>query len=539
MNLVQFALDLKDNLTAPLQRASSSVSDFVAKFKGAQEETKKGSSSMGGALGGLARMAAGAFAIGAVVSFGKSIISAGADMEATRVRYEVFTGSAKAAGEAIDVVAKLATKTPFAKTELLEYGQQLLGAGLTTDEMGKKLTTLGNISSATGKNLGELTSLYVKNRGNGKIQGEDLNQLADAKIPLQDFAKQLGTNVQGLRKLGEQGKLSFGDLDKYFESLGGTQGKWGDLNGKMSNTLTGKWSNLQDTIAQMMSDAGEGQVPFLSTMLDKLNEVLSWVQTNKAKFGAIFEPLRIAVQPVIDSISQVWESMGVGADVGKTLEGVFNGIGGAVQLVSPIIQSVSEVLGSFYSNFARIFLAFKEFAATNQTFQTIMLKTYNVIKIIFKGIADIAKGVFGGIADTIQSILKGDIKGIAAGLGKIAFTPGEVLANKDTYKAWDDKAPSFTNFFQKKDEAAAGAAAGGKGAAGAGTKSSTDTKLSTKIGDVAGTKLTTITIKIDKLVGVETQHVSSMREANSMASKSLKEELLTAINDVSILANQN
>jgi tape measure domain-containing protein len=535
---VAYALQLKDQISGALASAQAAVARFEAKLSGVQRQADKTSSG----LGKLGLAASAAFGAYKILEFGKALVTAGADMEATRLRYEVFTGSAKKAGEAIDVVAKLATKTPFAKTELLEYGQQLLGAGLSTDQMGQKLTTLGNISSATGKNLGELTSLYVKNRGNGIIQGEDLNQLADAKIPLQDFAKLLGTNVQGLRKMASQGKVSFADLDAYFEKLGGTQGKWGKLNERMSNTLVGKWSNLKDTIGQMMSDNGEATVPFAKTLLDKANEVLQWVQTNKAKFAQIFEPLQKAVQPLIDSFRRVTESMGYTGTVSDMLEKVFNRVGYAVQVMSPFIEVAAMVFGKVYEAVSNVINIFVKYFQTNKEAQANVLGLYNTFKTAFSLIGDVAGKVLGGIVKAIDGIINRDWSKLGRGLKEIVASPFEAATNKDNYH-FNDKAPVFKDFFGDKGksatDAARAAAAGAKNALGTSAATGKDKGIKTKVGDVSGSKPTNVYVTIQKLTGVETLHTVNLKETTADIQKLVTELLLAGITDFSLLAGKN
>jgi tape measure domain-containing protein len=540
-NIVQFALNLTNNVSGPLRQASASVSNFVAQFQRAQQSTASASSSMGSSLSGLAGLAARAFSVAAIIGFGKEIISLGANMEQTRVRYEVFTGSAQKASEAIALVSKLATQTPFGKSELLEYGQKLIGAGLATDQMGQKLKTLGNISSATGKNLGELTSLYIKNKNSGIIQGEDLNQLSDAGISLKDFAKQLGTDVMGLKKLGSQGKVTFGDLDKYFESLGGTQGKWGNLNEKMSNTLAGKWSNLKDTLEQMFTDQGEEALPGLKALLDGANKVLGWVQENKANIGRLFEPLQKAIQPLLDGLMKLYGSLGVTGGITENLEKAFNAVGYAIQLISPFVEIAATAMGKLYEAVGKIISVFVEWVKKNDEVKGRALLLYNIFKTVFGAIGEIAGKVFGGIATTIDGILNKDFSKIGQGLASIVFAPSDTLANPDTYKSLGDKAPAFTDYFAKKTAESAAAATAGKSPTGTGgaKKAGDSTKLTTKIGDVAGTKLTNLNVKIERLIGVENQYNTTMKDAIRGAGEELKKTLLTALNDVSLTASQN
>ena len=69
--------------------------------------------------------------------------------------------------------------------------------------------------------------------------------------------------------------------------------------------------------------------------------------------------------------------------------------------------------------------------------------------------------------------------------------------------------------------------------------STKDKALSTKVGDVAGTKPVTIYLTIQKLTGIETVHTTTLKEATSDMRKVVSEMLLAAITDTSLLAQTN
>jgi hypothetical protein len=84
------------------------------------------------------------------------------------------------------------------------------------------------------------------------------------------------------------------------------------------------------------------------------------------------------------------------------------------------------------------------------------------------------------------------------------------------------------------------AAKGAKDAlGGAAGKSDKDSKLSTKVGDVSGTKPTSINVTIQKLTGIETLHTTTFKEGTKDMERMVKELLLGALGDVQIMAGQN
>jgi tape measure domain-containing protein len=239
--VVEYVLSLKDKFSGTLNNANNSVNRLEGKLKSVQ----KTSNETGSILGKLGASLTIAGAIAATVALSTSIVKAGADMEQTRVQFETFTGSAEKGNAVIAKLQDFSLATPFDDSQVIKAGRSLLAFGVGQDDVIDKLTKIGNISSATGKDFNELTTIYGKAKTAGTLYAEDINQLVEAGVPIIDeFAKQLNTPTSAVKKLASQGKISFGMLEKGFANLGGKAGKWGALMDKQSKTLAGRWSSL-------------------------------------------------------------------------------------------------------------------------------------------------------------------------------------------------------------------------------------------------------------------------------------------------------
>jgi tape measure domain-containing protein len=541
MNAVQYVLQLVNNISAPLAQAQNSVNQFQQRIQSAQSST----SGLGGSLGKLGGLVAGAFSIYAIAGFGKQIVEAGANMEQTRVQFETFTGSAKKGNKVIAELQKFSLATPFDDEQVLKAGKSLLAFGVGTDELQEKLTQIGNISSATGKDFNELTTIYGKAKTAGTLYAEDINQLVEAGIPIIDeFAKQLGVPTSQVKKMASEGKISFGMLEKGFDNLGGASGKWGALMDKQSKTVAGRWSSLVGFAQNLASSLGEATLPFIGGLVDKGSEMLAWVKANKDKLGEMFSPLTNAIQPLFDSFKRIQESLGITGDAGGMLQTVMEYVGYAIQLISPVIEIAATALGKMYEAVAKVVKVFWSYLQTNKEAQTNLVTFYNVFKTVFGAIGEIAGKIFGGIATTIDGILNKDFSKIGKGLSDIVFSGSDVVFNKKTWDGLNDKAPDLKNYFATGPETAATeaqkAAEKGKGSKGAASAATGKGKeLKTKVGEVTGSKPTSIHITIQKLIGVETQHNTTMKEAIRNAGEALKMELVAAVSDVSLLVSKN
>ena len=535
MKVFEYILSLKDKLSVGINNASNAVD----KLEGKVGKTN-------GTIGKLAAAAGGLFAVTKVFEFAKDIVLAGANMEQTRVQFETFTGSAKKGNEVIAQLQNFSLATPFDDEQVLKAGKSLLAFGVGTDELQSKLTQIGNISSATGKDFNELTTIYGKAKTAGTLYAEDINQLVEAGVPIiGEFAKQLGVPTSQVKKLASQGKISFDMLEKGFDSLGGKTGKWGALMDKQSKTLAGRWSSVVGTVQNLMSSLGEGQIPFIGIIVDKMAEVLMWVKNNKEKLAQLFIPLQDAVQPLFTALGKVYDSLGLTGSAGDVLNKVFEYVGYTIQLISPFIQTAATIIGKLYESVAKVITVFVEWIKKNKELQTNVIVMYNVLKTAFGAIGDIAGKVFGGIATVIDGIINKDFSKIGKGLKDIVVTPLEVAFNKDTYKDLNDKAPKLTNLFAPTTAATAArdSAKGTKdsltkpGATGAATGKKNDIK--TKVGDVAGTKPVTVNVTINKLVGAENINTTNLKQSVGDVERMLKEMLLAGVSDFTLLAPKN
>ena len=128
----------------------------------------------------------------AILSFGKSSISAAADMETLGVSLEVILGSADKAKEALDFAKGYASSTPFELPGINEAILKLSSYGFELEDIKKELPKIGDIASGVGVPIEELAAIFGKAKLSNFIQAEELNQLADRGIPVfESLARQI------------------------------------------------------------------------------------------------------------------------------------------------------------------------------------------------------------------------------------------------------------------------------------------------------------------------------------------------------------
>ncbi len=214
-----------------------------------------------GALGGTA----------GIVMLAKETLKLGADMEKTRVAFDVMLGSAEKSKKVLAELTRYADITPFETDEVIKAGRALLAANIQTTQLTDKLNLLGNIASGVGAPLQDIVLIYSKAANKGRVQAEELNQMAERGIPILDaLSKTLGVTTAEVMKLGSDGKLSFALLDEALQKLGGKGGMYFGLMDKQAKTLAGLWSTLTGNVKMLGTELAELALPSFSKVVDEL-----------------------------------------------------------------------------------------------------------------------------------------------------------------------------------------------------------------------------------------------------------------------------
>lgn len=254
-------------------------------------QTAKGVSAGGGAgfFGSITSLGTRAIPIIAGITAAwqtlKGAFSGASDLEQVNVAFETFLGNADAARKVVADLRKFADVTPFETDQVNQAGKALLAFGFTAENLIPTLTEIGDVASGTGKDFNELVLIYGKAATEGKIQNDTLNQLAEAGIPVYtELAKVLGVNQDQIRKLAEQGKIQFTDLQAVFTNLTSEGGRFAGLMEKQSQTLGGLFSTLKSAVSNVLAQLGTALAPFIKQLLElaipavqKFGEIFSFV----------------------------------------------------------------------------------------------------------------------------------------------------------------------------------------------------------------------------------------------------------------------
>lgn len=265
-----------------------------------------------GALGGMAGKATAAVAalasFGAVASVAGDIIKTGAAFETLEARLTSLLGSTEAAKAAMANIKELAITTPFEVSALAESFVKLTAFGLepSMEQMRALADTAATLGGGT-EQLAGVTLALGQAWAKGKLQGEEILQLAERGVPVWDvLAQATGKNTAELQKMSEAGDLGRGTILKLIDALGKMNAGASE---KMMATFSGAVSNAKDALAEFYDlIAKAGVLDFLTKQVqDLLAEFERMKQTGEldaaAKrmadaFVAVGEGIRSAIEAI-------------------------------------------------------------------------------------------------------------------------------------------------------------------------------------------------------------------------------------------------
>jgi tape measure domain-containing protein len=255
----------------------------------AARSTKKVSGGMGRMLS-KANLLKGALTALAVVALKKAITGAvklGAEMEKTQLAFNTFLGSAKLGKEVISELNEFSNITPFDNEQVIKAGKSLLAANVPANKLTETLTRIGDISAGASIPITDLSNIYAKAMNKGKLQAEELNQMAERGIPIIDeLSKTMNITKKEVFDFASKGKITSDIIDDVFKSMTSEGGKFHKLMQKQSQTTSGLFSTLQGKLQltgiamfKHMKPGIDSVVKGLIGLADKTRE---WVEIDAA-----------------------------------------------------------------------------------------------------------------------------------------------------------------------------------------------------------------------------------------------------------------
>ena len=221
----------------------------------------------------------GAFAVDQILTYGQKILDAAGNMQQFQISLEVMLQSKSKADKLMAEVIEFTKKTPFTLEQTQEATNRLLAYGVASEEVIRTLNSLGNIAAAVGtEKLPQLILAFGQVKAAGHLTGAELRQFQEAGVNmLEALSAATGKSVATIQKDISKGIISFADVQKALYSLGEEGGRFANLMVKQSETITGKLSNLGDSMYQFFAKLGTSRSGLIYGVTEALTDFFDWL----------------------------------------------------------------------------------------------------------------------------------------------------------------------------------------------------------------------------------------------------------------------
>lgn len=205
-----------------------------------------------------------------IAGLGAAAVKAAADLETMETQFISLTGGAEQAAAMVDQLNQFAAATPFQIEEIAGAARQLLAAGTDISQVNEQLQFLGDIAATSGSSIEDITAIFAKVQAKGKVELENLNQLAERGIPI--FKALSDATGLPASELGA-GAVSLEQFNQVLKGFAEEGGFAAGAMERLSQTAAGKFSTAMDNLKQAGAEIGNIFLPYVTAAIDKVTEL--------------------------------------------------------------------------------------------------------------------------------------------------------------------------------------------------------------------------------------------------------------------------
>jgi len=304
-----------------LDPMSPALDKMKARMSEIQKQLPVAASGFSGMMGTALKL--GAVLGGAGIAYklydiGKASLQAAANMEQQKVAFSTMLGGAEKANVLLKEIQAFAESTPFSFNEVVDASKRMIAFGFSASEVIPKLRMVGDVAAGLSQPIGDMIYLFGQIKTQGKAMTQDLNQFANRGVPIfEEVAKAMGVPKEAVKKLAEEGKITYDVIEKAFQNMTGEGGKFGGLMEAQSKTLGGQWSNFNDQLDKtkvllgdsLSKDAGNA-LGIMSELVKTYNvylEAKSKQEAMEQKSAGFLEQMRANLEGIPEKIAKIKE----------------------------------------------------------------------------------------------------------------------------------------------------------------------------------------------------------------------------------------
>lgn len=518
-----------NNAQRSVSRASRSWSNYIDRVRESNTETNNLASGIGRIVGTLA-------VLGGI----KSIVQMGADLEQSKISFDVLLGSAEKARIMLAGINKFANDTPYENKGLIDNAKLMLAFGTSAEKILPNLKMIGDIGMGNAEKMSSLTLAYAQMSSAGKLQGQDLLQMVNAGFnPLQELTKMTGKTMGVLRKEMEGGKISAEMVEAAFHHATSKGGMFFGMMDKMSQTASGKFSTLVGTLRQTGAEIGLKLLPYANDLMNFLMPMVDWISQNS---DMLLQLTGVALGAYAAFKLITW-----GIQLWTIAQAILNGtmalnpVGLVVIAIAALIAIIVIAWNKFAGFRGVVFGLWDTFKLFVNFLKDAVMNTVKGLVDMFLGLGKIIDGIFhrdwSKIKDGAKQVGSGFANSyLGGGVAKAAIDNGS-KAGETWAKGYNKGLKSFSKSeADKKSGVDASSLTSGLGGGGNGAVNPDD-----KIKSIAGggSKPTNINIILNKeMVGSITVQATNVTEGVGKIKDIVMECMSQVLNSANRLAHE-
>lgn len=338
-----------------------------------------------------------------IAGLGLAAVKSAADLEAMQTSFISLTGGAKEAADMMKNLNEFTAKTPFQIEAVAKSARQLIASGTGINEVNDQLQFLGDIAATSGQPIDEIAAIFAKVNAKGKVELENLNQLAERGIPI--FTALADATGLPADKLGA-GAVS---VEQFNATLKGFATEGGFAAGAMerlSQTAAGKFSTALDNLKLAGAALAQDLMPVVKDILDGfvgLMQAITRLSPETKKFALIAAGVAAALGPLLMILPAMLSPIGL-------VVGAIVALGVAiVTFADEIAGPLTKVINFFITLFNESSLVRGIIGAIKGTVLTVFdffaFAVNNVIE-RFKDLGAIIKAIFTGDFAAIPELVR-------------------------------------------------------------------------------------------------------------------------------------
>lgn len=193
--------------------------------------------------------------IAKLADMAKKSVTAYAELEVMQTKLNTLMGE-DVAGPMVAQFRDLARVTPLTVKGLADSAAIWKSYGLTTEGITDRMRRLGEVSGGNAEKMRLLTTAFAQVNAQGRLMGQEKNQLINAGMNLKEVAKAAGIEMSDFAKAMEEGRITADHLNQALETMTNEGGSHFGYMADQADTLNGRIDIMNNTWEEMYASMG-------------------------------------------------------------------------------------------------------------------------------------------------------------------------------------------------------------------------------------------------------------------------------------------